>query len=920
MSHIDTVRSKVKVNPKFFEHLSGECYVRILDTPHVWNKPFNEKIIPIAEARAKEFERAVVEIIEKSRYRCDLASLNSPDPPWAKVIVKAMDRALTEKIGRTKPTQFRFLFGLTPMILTEAGKLPQDLQDFKSALVELVRDKRRNWEVPPEIWMGRFYRIQEGIVAGLVSHLKSGLSSWMTGYNDADDFTKMTWNHSKIIAVDGAEALVGGHNLNMDLFTSYPPVHDVSVVVHGKAAHGSQLFLNRMWECKTELLTKEYLDVDSCEWKNGDDDNAAIRRPTDPLSEQGLDGYIYMRSCHGVLEELHGRGHGGKLIGARGIVRETKEVRPVDEAARMRAEDIQTLIDLEEPLIQERKYANLGEFEKATSVLSVGKYWSGPDLKRDYQQASEVMKEQLIKGAKRILRLSQMDLVSAWKRKWESHVVCRWIMEALLANEKLVVQVVVSPLDAGAGAGGDQYSFGSGASRTFDLFRYYMLHDVRTDEELPDGSKRERALDRLHIAPLYFTLVPDEQTIEGETYHWPGLDSRRYTATLKEPPLVKKLPEKGIIGDPLEAIKKASGKVYKKVPSAPGNHAKIMIVDDESYVVGSDNLYPGSLSEFNYLVEGEAAVGQLLRSYWDHLWRWSSLHCVNPACKAGCKAGGPRTMTRSLSSSDLRAGISVEKRLPSSQASGKPGLGRSRSTGSLFGKGSKEEPAQRKGQEQRPQLRLRGNEKVIATAPTGDCFFSSVAFWVKENGDARQRLAGSHTPYAARPQLNEAPSAAYRNMRVVRKELADELSRLIWNVHDASLIGAVEPVSRGESWDKYQRIYQLMKLNDEHGHYGATLHDYVQRMATDADVWGDCDLLCEGVQRKYNKRLLVKLESNQNMLFDATTYRVVNDGGLDNVRQHSFVDEVPGNTITMVNRGSHFDIWWRPAPMSWPLR
>jgi phosphatidylserine/phosphatidylglycerophosphate/cardiolipin synthase-like enzyme len=51
---------------------------------------------------------------------------------------------------------------------------------------------------------------------------------------------------------------------------------------------------------------------------------------------------------------------------------------------------------------------------------------------------------------------------------------------------------------------------------------------------------------------------------------------------------------KGVIGSAAWAVINASGYIYSKVPSAPGNHAKIMIIDDEVYVVGSDNLYQAS--------------------------------------------------------------------------------------------------------------------------------------------------------------------------------------------------------------------------------------------------------------------------------------------------------------------------------------
>ncbi|MFY2558327.1 hypothetical protein ACN469_11905 [Corallococcus terminator] len=638
MSQINAVRSKI--DPRYFNHLSGASYVRIMDTPRIWGLEFGPGIKEPARKRTKEFERALVEVIQKTKFRCDVASLNSPDPEWAKVILGAMDAALSEDLGRTKRTQFRFLFGQTPMLLMNGTAPP--LIDFQGALIRLVRARTRHWKMKPEIWMGQFYRLREGLQSGLLARLAESLPSWMVSEGD-DDFTKMTWNHSKIVASDGAESLVGGHNLNMDLFTSYPPVHDVSVVMHGEAALGSQLYLNQMWACGTDVFTKEYLDVDAGVWKNGDDHVGKQWELKDPLIEE--DALAHRTERFEAFAKLHGgtvedfrsapSGFSKKLLPD--IDEELDEDLLDDD---IRRDDLQTLADLELPVFKEKKYtsyASLGEYKKATRVLSLGKYWKGSSLETDYEKASELMKEELIKGAKSILRLSQMDLVSAWKKKWSSHVVCHWIMEALLANEKLVVQVVVSPLDAGAGAEGDQYSFGSGACRTFELFQYYMTHAVDTDTLLPDAKVRERALDRLHIAPLYYThRVPEKSTTEGVTYYWPELSDAGKTATLKQPSLALAPPDKGVIGSAQESVKKASGAFYDKVPSAPGNHAKIMIVDDESYVVGSDNLYPGFLSEFNYLVEGESAVKDMLETYWTPLWNNSGHHCVNPKCKDGC--------------------------------------------------------------------------------------------------------------------------------------------------------------------------------------------------------------------------------------------------------------------------------------------
>jgi phosphatidylserine/phosphatidylglycerophosphate/cardiolipin synthase-like enzyme len=134
----------------------------------------------------------------------------------------------------------------------------------------------------PEIWMGRFYRLGAGIISAIQAKV---FGSAVIGVDD----TKMTWNHTKIISMDGTSALVGGHNLNMDLFRSYPPVHDVSVVVHGKPAQGSQLFLNQMWVCGKDLITKETLNVSNLSWQNKDSDPTL---PRDPFVQPEVAAYL----------------------------------------------------------------------------------------------------------------------------------------------------------------------------------------------------------------------------------------------------------------------------------------------------------------------------------------------------------------------------------------------------------------------------------------------------------------------------------------------------------------------------------------------------------------------------------------------------------------------------------------------------
>lgn len=620
MSKINDVQNDVAA---YFSHCSGENYVRVLDTPNVWGMNFDEGIMPRAQERQAEFERAIVEIIQKAKYRCDLSSLNSPDPDWTRAILGAIDTALTASKQGDSPIQFRFLFGQTPLypILP-----PSNYVEFQTALIRLFRIRSRYWAVKPDIWIGRFFRLDQAI--------RSSLAAKATSLKMTNE-TKMTWNHSKIIAVDGSEALVGGHNLNMDLFRSYPPVHDVSVVVHGDAAQGAQEYLTKMWDCKSDLLTKEHLDNSALVWKNADDDKQKVRLPLDPLASGK--GLAYRTANQRAIVALHKKGV-APIAPKKPAPKAVKPSAKVSVKQAIRNIDLQTLEELKEEVFQERiSYSDIDKFHDyklSTRMLSVGKYWTGPKRDTDYQEASELMKKNLIMGAKKIIRLSQMDLVSAWKKNWSDHVVCHWIMDALLKNPKLKVQIVVSPLDAGAGAEGDQYSFGSGACRTFELIQYYMFNTTGDIPISDKNGKRRNALARLHIAPLYFTDKGIRgKTTEGTTYKWPNLSEAGKTATLKQPSLREKPVKKGIIGSAAKAVVKASGAVYDKVDSAPGNHAKIMIIDDEAYIVGSDNLYPGFLSEFNYLVEGKPAVDDLINNYWNKLWLYSAPHCTNPVCK-----------------------------------------------------------------------------------------------------------------------------------------------------------------------------------------------------------------------------------------------------------------------------------------------
>ncbi|HAP75249.1 MAG TPA: hypothetical protein DCR14_04130 [Acidimicrobiaceae bacterium] len=59
---------------------------------------------------------------------------------------------------------------------------------------------------------------------------------------------KKSWNHGKVVAVDGREVIFGGHNLWAADYLGYAPVHDLSLQVRGTAAEAAHVFCDHLWD------------------------------------------------------------------------------------------------------------------------------------------------------------------------------------------------------------------------------------------------------------------------------------------------------------------------------------------------------------------------------------------------------------------------------------------------------------------------------------------------------------------------------------------------------------------------------------------------------------------------------------------------------------------------------------------------
>lgn len=65
-------------------------------------------------------------------------------------------------------------------------------------------------------------------------------------YVAAQKVADLSWNHSKIIAVDGSRAIIGGQNL-WDVYLGPTPIHDLNVQLQGSSALSMHQFIDTLW-------------------------------------------------------------------------------------------------------------------------------------------------------------------------------------------------------------------------------------------------------------------------------------------------------------------------------------------------------------------------------------------------------------------------------------------------------------------------------------------------------------------------------------------------------------------------------------------------------------------------------------------------------------------------------------------------
>lgn len=186
----------------------------IVQTPNMWGRKASE----LPSGHSDELVRLVHDLVASAQRRVDIALLQpAPDAQF----LEALRDALQSLAKRGRPMAVRVIVGQYPPDYV-------DVPAFFEALTEGVDTARLDLSVAA-------YRS-------------------CIAFEDCDSYS---WNHAKIIAVDGRDALVGGHNLWAEDYLAEAPVSDLSLRLRGPAATSAVRYVDRLWRYVCANLDKK---------------------------------------------------------------------------------------------------------------------------------------------------------------------------------------------------------------------------------------------------------------------------------------------------------------------------------------------------------------------------------------------------------------------------------------------------------------------------------------------------------------------------------------------------------------------------------------------------------------------------------------------------------------------------------------
>ena len=202
------------------------------------------------------------------------------------------------------------------------------------------------------------------------------------------------------------------------------------------------------------------------------------------------------------------------------------------------------------------------EAEGGIPALALARYGCGVRTDEPFPNPAAGSAAAAFRLAQRSILISQMDFALRWNGPsvWPDQVMEVLIDGLTDPKKQLEVKIVVTEPDGLSGSGG-HYSFGETPQGVIEEFK------KRIGSRPLTGS--------LMIAPIRFRHGINEWEVEG-----------------------------------------------KKIKVT--THAKLWMIDERTFHIGSDNIYPHNLQEFGYVIEDPEVAAGVLRTYWNPLWENSS--------------------------------------------------------------------------------------------------------------------------------------------------------------------------------------------------------------------------------------------------------------------------------------------------------
>lgn len=154
------------------------------------------------------FAQGLGELVGKTTQFCDLMSLDSPDGYFLEEIRKGLSTiAQRADSSSSERVIVRMMFGdFNPLTPTNVTKI--------------------------------LHRLVDGVITD-----QDNVELWVGAWRSA-----ISWNHAKLIAVDGRYLHTGGHNLWSSDYLEEAPVHDLSFELEGDVANGAHYYANEQWD------------------------------------------------------------------------------------------------------------------------------------------------------------------------------------------------------------------------------------------------------------------------------------------------------------------------------------------------------------------------------------------------------------------------------------------------------------------------------------------------------------------------------------------------------------------------------------------------------------------------------------------------------------------------------------------------